>query len=287
MKKLFLPFLAILLISFHAAGQTLNEKTLLWEISGKDLSRPSYLYGTVHLMCPQDLQVSAVVKEKFNATQALFLEIKTDDPNMMAQMMAGLKMKDSSTLKSLLGQQHFDSLSTIFKTSTGIPLEMLNTAKPILVISMVYPSLLGCIPDSWEKTFETMAKPNNMPISGLETLADQMSALENIPYQMQANMLQKMMYNLDSSKLIFTNLLAAYNNKDLQGLYNMTTGDADFGPYEGALLIKRNQNWIPVMKEQAKKAPTFFAVGAAHLAGNEGVINLLRKEGYNVKPIMY
>ena len=287
MKKIVGFTLVLLGVVSFTFAQVPTEKTLLWEISGKDTREPSYLYGTIHLMCPQDLKVDQVVKDKFNATKELFLEIKTDDPNMMMEMMSGLKMKDSSTLKGMMGKTNFDSVSNLFQKSTGIPLEMLNTAKPILVISMVYPSLLGCTPDSWEKTFENLAKERSMPLKGLEKLSDQMKVLESIPYKLQADMLLKMMYNLDSAKNTFLTMLDIYKAKDLPGLYAMTTSDADFGQYEGAMLVDRNRSWIPVIKEQAKKTPTFFACGAAHLGGKDGLISLLRREGYTVKPVMY
>lgn len=268
-------------------AQAPTEKTLLWEISGRNTQEPSYLYGTIHLMCPDDLKVNPVIREKFDATKELFLEIKTDDPAMMSEMMNGMQMKDTSTIKGLLGKANFDSISSIFKSRTGLPLEMLNKAKPILVVSMIYPSLLGCTPESWEKTFENMAKEKSMPLKGLEKLSDQMKALEVIPYKEQAGMLLKMMYNLDSAKNVFLDMLAIYKSRDLTALYQMTTSDKDFGAYEGAMLLDRNKNWIPVIKEQVAKTPTFFACGAAHLAGKNGVIDLLRKEGYTVKPIMY
>lgn len=287
MKNLFT--LAICLAGFMSStfSQVPTEKTLLWEISGKEIKEPSYLYGTMHLMCPQDLKIDEVIKTKFNSTKELFLEIKMDDPNMMMEMMTGIRMKDTTTLKGLIGKTNYDSISSIFKKSTGMPLDMLNTAKPILVLSMVYPSMLGCTPDSWEATFQKMAKEKMMPLKGLEKLADQMNVLESIPYRAQADMLMKTMYNLDSAKNIFTEMLEIYKSKDLVRLYDMTTSDEDFGDYEGAMLIDRNKNWIPIMKEQATNTPTFFACGAAHLGGKDGVISLLRREGYTVKPVMY
>ena len=282
--------IAILVIfSLRSVGQ-LNkpdEKTLLWQITGKNIQEPSYLYGTIHIMCPSDLTISDVLKQKFSATQQLFLEIKLDDPAMMMEMMMGMKMKDSSTLKSLLGKANYDSVNSIFKKSTGIPLEMLNSTKPILIVSMIYPFLLGCAPDSWENTFQKMAKAQNKPLLGLEKISDQMNVLESIPYKEQADMLAKTIFNLDSAKTAFLNMLDVYKQKDIAALYTLTTSDEDFGTYERDLLSNRNHSWIKIISVQAEKMPTFFAFGAAHMGGQEGVINLLRNEGYTVKPILY
>jgi uncharacterized protein YbaP (TraB family) len=287
MYKLLASFAALFACIIHVSAQTRLEKTLLWEISGNGLAKPSYIYGTIHLMCPEDLHVSETLQKTFSATKELFLEIKTDDPGMMTEMLAGMQMKDTLTIEGLLGPGNYDSVSTIFTNKTGIPLKMLNKAKPILVVSMVYPSLMGCTPDSWEKTFETMAKKNNIPLKGLETISDQMKLLESIPYKEQAEMLMKTLYNLDSARAQFGTMLNIYKSKDLQTLYDLTVSDVDFGEYETSLLVNRNRNWIPIIKEQVRKTPTFFAVGAAHLAGENGVLNLLRKEGLTIRPVMY
>ena len=282
--------IAILVIfSLRSVGQSNkpDEKTLLWQITGKNIQEPSYLYGTIHIMCPRDLTISDVLKQKFSATKQLFLELKLDEPGMMMEMMMGMKMKDSSTLKSLLGKANYDSVNTIFKKSTGMPLDMLNSTKPILVVSMIYPFLLGCTPDSWENTFQKMAKAQNKPLLGLEKISDQMNVLESIPYKEQADMLAKTIFNLDSAKTVFLNMLEVYKQKDIAALYTLTTGDEDFGIYERDLLSNRNHNWIKIISVQANKMPTFFAFGAAHMGGQEGVINLLRNEGYTVKPILY
>ena len=287
MRIIILLLLALLNIQSIAQSIKEDEKTLLWEVTGKNIKAPSYLFGTIHIMCPGDLKVSEVLKQKFSTTQQLFLELKMDEFGMMMEMMKGMKMNDSSTLKGLLGKINYDSVNTIFKRSTGIQLDMLNSTKPILVVSMIYPFLLGCTPDSWENTFQKMAKEQNKPLLGLETLTEQMNVLESIPYKEQADMLVKTLFQMDSAKNVFLNMLEVYKQKDVIALYKLTTSDEDFGIYERDLLENRNHKWIKTIITQAETIPTFFAFGAAHLGGNQGIINLLRKEGYSVKPVSY
>ena len=282
---------ALIIFSFFSSlisstAQVPTDKTLLWQVSGKGITKPSYLFGTIHLMCAGELKMPAVVKEKFNTTTELYLEIDIDDPDMVKEMMAGMQMKDSSTLETLMGNK-FESANDVFKTSTGMPLKMLNTAKPMLVMSMIYPSLLGCTPVSWEGVFQTMAKEKAIEIKGLEKLQDQINVFDKIPYKVQSNMLVKMLQNIDSAKLQFHEMLDVYKKKDINQMNILTRKDEDLGVYEDVLLNNRNHNWIPVIGEEAKKRPTFFAFGAGHLGGEAGVINLLRKAGFTVKPIFY
>jgi hypothetical protein len=227
-----------------------------------------------------------IVKEKFNGSQQLFLEIDLDDPGMMKEMMTGMQMHDSSTIENLMGAD-FDKANNVFQSKTGVSLKMLNSAKPFLLMSMIYPSLLGCQPMSWDMEFQKMATAKQLEIQGLEKLSDQINVLEKIPYKVQSDMLFKMLQNLDSSKLSFEELSSVYKAKDINKLYELTKNDKDFGQYEETFLNDRNHNWIPVIGQQAKKKPTFFAFGAGHLGGDKGVISLLRKAGYTVKPVHY
>lgn len=286
MNKFFLALINIIAFTSVAKAQLPKEKTLLWEVSGKGITKPSWLFGTIHLMCADELKVPKIVEEKFNAAGSLFLEIDMDDPNMMKDMMTGMQMKDTSTLEKLMGNK-FDSVSSIFQTTTGMPLKMLNTAKPFLLMSMLYPSLLACTPASWESIFQKMAQEKGIETEGLEKLQDQMEVFDKIPYKVQSDMFVKMLLNIDSSKREFNQMLDLYKKKDINELNVMTTKEEDFGEYTDILLNNRNHNWIPVIGEQAKKMQTFFAFGAGHLGGEKGVINLLRKAGFTVKPVIY
>ena len=285
MKYLF-SFLTLTLVSFYLNAQVPTEKTLLWQVSGKGITKPSWLFGTIHLMCSDKMKMPKTVEEKFNTASSLFLEIKTDDPNMMKEMMMGMQMKDSSTLEKLMGNK-FDSVNKIFQSTTGLPLKMLGSAKPFLLMSMLYPSLLACTPVSWESVFEKMAHDKGIAIQGLEKLQDQMEIFDKIPYKVQSDMLVKMILNIDSSKKEFNEMLDVYRKKDINQLNVLTNKEEDFGEYTDILLDNRNHNWIPVIGEQAKKMPTFFAFGAGHLGGEKGVINLLRRAGFTVKPVFY
>ena len=286
MNKCLLAFITVTVFAFNLQAQVPKEKTLLWEVSGKGITKPSWLFGTIHLMCSDQLKMPKTVEEKFNTSRSLFLEIKMDDPDMMKEMMMGMQMKDSSTLENLMGNK-FDSVSHIFQTTTGLPLKMLNTAKPFMLISMLYPSLLACTPASWESIFEKMAQDKGIEIQGLEKLQDQMDIFDKIPYKVQSDMFVKMILNIDSSKKDFNEMLDVYKNKDINQLNVLTNKEEDFGKYTDILLDNRNHNWIPVIGEQAKKMPTFFAFGAGHLGGEKGVINLLRKAGFTVSPVFY
>jgi len=276
------------LTTLIANAQTALAKTLLWQITGPGIIAPSYLYGTIHLMCPQDIIVTTELRSKFYSTKQLFLELDMDDPSVMAKTISQMNMQNDTTLSQLLSKQQYDSVAATFKKLTGLSLEMMQTMKPELLESVIYPSLLGCEgAEAWEQKFMQMAKANNMKIKGLEQVEDQLKIFDEIPYKMQAEELAETVLHVDSVKKSFIDMLESYKQKDLNALNDMMNDEDDLTAYSDLLLTNRNAKWIPEIIEQAKLKPTFFAVGAAHLGNTNGVINLLREKGYTVNPVNY
>jgi hypothetical protein len=76
-----------------------------------------------------------------------------------------------------------------------------------------------------------------------------------------------------------------YKDQDIEGMQRQASEDPEIAGFEQILLINRNRNWIPVMERMMAEKPTFFAVGAGHLGGANGVLQLLKTAGYTVEPI--
>ena len=287
MKKFFAAAICCF-IYFFSGAQTQLENTLLWQITGPEIIKPSYLYGTIHLMCANEIKVSDTLRARFYSTQKLFLEVNLDDPSVMVKTMQKIQMKGDTTLQQLLSPSEYDTLAGKFKKLTGLSLSMMNSMKPELVESLIYPSLLGCSSaEAWEQKFEQLAKANNMQINGLETADDQLKIFDEIPYKAQAEELAESVLHIDSVKKSFNKMLALYKQKDLDALSKLMDESGTSSDFMDMLLNNRNKKWIPEIIEQAALKSTFFAVGAAHLGNTNGVINLLRQKGYTVTPVFY
>jgi len=133
-----------------------------------------------------------------------------------------------------------------------------------------------------------MAQDQEKAVDGLETAEFQMSLFDSIPYDAQAQMLMATIQSdeKDSESNQLEEMVKMYKDQDIQGMQRMVKGDeGGISEYEELLLLRRNRNWIPIMEDMMANNPTFFAVGAGHLGGEEGVIALLRKAGYKVAPI--
>src|SRR5690606_16752598 len=118
---------------------------------------------------------------------------------------------------------------------------------------------------------------------------DQMNVFNQIPYEDQAiDLLRTAKDNMAYDKTSFKKMLEIYSQKDIEALYDYMLSDKNVITSEhlDKMLDNRNKNWIQKIIEFANEQRVFFGVGAGHLPGDNGVINLLRKEGYTVKPVM-
>ncbi|WP_040280142.1 TraB/GumN family protein [Psychroserpens damuponensis] len=276
--------LALTLSSFILLQAQELEKSLLWEISGNGLTESSYIYGTIHMTC--DATLSEGITKALDETSLLVLELDMDDPKMQMSMMKGMYMKDGKTIKDLVSEEDYLTISKLVKDQMGIPLDAMGNIKPFFISAMFYPKLLDCPVQSYEEALMKVAHEQQEEVLGLETVEEQMSVFDEIPYEDQAiDLLRSAKNNLADDTASFKELMALYNDKNIEGMITMMETDKNLSTskHSDKILYNRNKNWINKITDHAKKQPTFFGVGAAHLAGNNGVIKLLRKAGYTVQ----
>jgi len=285
MKNLFLA-LGLLFFTQNRAQDL--APTLLWKITdGTENYKPSYLFGTIHATC--EVKLDGEVLEALQQTRQLYLEVKMDDPDLQSKMMKGAMMQNGKTTSKLLSKDDAKLLSDFLQKEAGFNLQMVDALKPMLLSSMLLPKLLDCPMQSVEATLMQLSKEQTEPIFGLETIEDQLQVFDAIPYEVQANELLEMVKNgLAESKTEIQTLLSLYREQNIENLYSfsLTSGSKMMGNYQEELLNQRNRNWIPIIVKISSETPTFYAVGAAHLAGKNGVINLLRQQGLKVEPVM-
>jgi len=269
------------------------ENSLLWEISGNGLENASYLYGTIHMIGADDFFLTEPTKIAFAESKRVAFEIDMENMNSMTVMfsMLGQVMMDGGmTLKKLLSEEDYATVDAHFK-EIGMPLFLLERVKPMFLSALAAGDMSGGdlqsgAVKSYEMEFMEMAKTNEQEIDGLETIAYQMSIFDSIPYPVQAEMLVESIKGGEEGSDQFAEMVKLYKAQDLAGMQEMFNAEeGGLGDYEDVMLNNRNRNWIPVMGKMMIEKKTFFAVGAGHLGGELGVVNLLRKEGYTVEAI--
>ena len=265
-----------------------DSNTLLWQVSGKKLKNPSYLFGTFHLLCKDDIKFSEQLKTVLLSSDEVYMEMDMDDPSTMLSGFFYMNMKGGKKLKDLYTAVEYKKVESYFTDSVGIPLMMLQSIKPYFLVAMLYPKMMNCKTASGvEEELVSIAKENKKEIKGLETIQFQSSVFDSIPYEWQAKELLKNIDSFSIYKKEFDTMLLQYKNQQLPAMEN-SLAKSEFGSdkYEDILLAKRNLNWVGQLKTIMKKESVFVAVGAGHLVGEKGLINLLRKEGYTVEPLV-
>lgn len=280
------------LITLSSYAQKDNENnTLLWKISGNGLEKPSYLFGTIHMICSDDAVLSNNMKKVIRNCDEVYLEVDMDNLFEMVSVMGKMKMLGDTTLRDLLNETDYKKVKAYFENKGSmLPFSMLEKFKPMLAASTLEQGEMPCENTSaMEQVIMEEAKANDKKIKGLETMAYQAGVLDSIPYKLQAQQLVSYIDSADagnSSEKMMKELFDAYRRQDLNKLEElMVESDASMSGFTDIMLFHRNQNWVKKLKGLLPAKSLLIAVGAGHLPGEKGVISLLRKEGYTVTPV--
>lgn len=285
MKKIQKLFAAafILLIASTTFAQSKSEiidNSLLWEVSGNGLAKPSYLFGTIHMICAADYSMNEQTKKAFAKTDRLTLEIDMSDAEQMSAMQ---KMAmGEKPLSENLTPEHYARLDALLQKQAGLSAKQLDSFTLLTVMSVLTIKTFGCLDMRYyEMEFIEMAKKSGKSVSGLETVNEQMALFEN---GISTEDILEMMEASDDAET--KKMVEIYKQQNLQQMYSMMTDEKSMSKEAKILMLdNRNSNWLKMMPAMMKKESVFFAVGAAHLPGEMGVIQLLKKAGYTVKAV--
>jgi len=129
------------------------------------------------------------------------------------------------------------------------------------------------------------AKKQKMEITGLEEPSEQLALFDSLPVDSVVAELVSMAKDYSKERTEYQKMLAAYKKQNVQALHDIIEASRVTEKDMDAFLDERNKKWIERMEERMEQKPVFFAVGAGHLLGENGIINLLRNSGYKVEPI--
>lgn len=264
-----------------------SNAQLLWKISGNGLSQYSYLYGTIHVMPKDKFSVSPKIRDAFNYSAMMALEVDLDmDLKTKIKVAQEMILPGGKTIKDYLSEEDFKKLHSFCIDSLKLKRSKLKKyyrLKPFFFSSVVAQEQMGET-SSYEMEFMKMAKKRKMKSIGLESIEFQMQTINKISIEDQAKMLVQELGANPTSQ--FEEMLNLYLKEDLEGLYKVVSEETDAIPeFNHNFLVVRNKNWIPVIEKNISSNSFFIAVGAAHLPGENGVIQLLRAKGYSVEPV--
>lgn len=299
MKKILVVVLA--LVSLTASAQSLDKKkgskkkaahtevnALLYRVSGNGLKQDSYIFGTVHAICQNDLQLGDSVHACLKRSKKLVLEADESkmDPN---EMMSKMMMKGDTSVSMLLSKEEYKRVDDFFTKELNLGFSRLQNLKPLMISSLTVLNMMPCPAteiSGVEKVLSVMAKSYQVGIEELEGASYQFALMDSIPYTLQAKALLTGVDSFELQKKQLSSLLEAYKKQDLNELSRIiqiqSLSDLN---YDELLMEKRNLLWIPKIEKMTKAQSCFIAVGAGHLVGEKGILHLLKQAGYRVEPI--
>ncbi len=288
MKKALSLLSLTFLLTVNAEAQKKNS--LLWEVKSPT-GKTSYLFGTYHLIGSEYLQTHKKVADAYTNSKTVVVETVIDSSKMMEMAMVGM-MPDKS-LKSMVDSADYEILKKEILRVTGYDIALFDQMKPMTVSAMYAMAMAeeeldgeGLSGNPIDVYFASFGKRNGKAIVQLETMMEQAEILYNgnTPEEQAAILVETVKDSLKSSEAT-GDLLDAYMKEDLDYMWEMAGEDEDPLMDMALLLDDRNTSWIEKLKPILDKGEAFVAVGALHLPGDIGLIELLKKEGYTLSPV--
>jgi len=273
--------------AFAAAAADSFDSGLLWRVERAGVTS-SYLYGTMHSDDPSVVKLPKPVQRAFDQAQSVTLEVVLD-PGSLLTMTSALLMTDGNTLESLIGPGLYERTVAVMLTR-GMPEMLVANMKPwaVAVILMTPPGNNGLVLDH---VLYQSAVAAGKKVHGLETVAEQMGLFDDLSRKDQIALLEDTLDNLDIVGQMFGKLLAAYLDRDLKRLLELNEASMrDSDPllaetFNRKVIVERNHRMAERMQSRLREGRQFIAVGALHLAGEEGLLKLLSERGYRLSRI--
>ena len=288
--------LAIAACNLQAQTETGHSGSVLWKISGKDLTKPSWLLGTLHMKSGEYLDSIPGALPAFQASEQVAGEINMSDmAALQLQVQKAMMMTPDTTYKMLYSDENYRFVSEKVASLMGAGLDQLGMLKPAAIqLSVASFAYIKFFPDFnpsnvLDVRIQAEAVKAQKPVLSLETADDQIHILFGIMnLQRQADVLLCSMQNLEKSMNMISELITNYNQGDLSKIYQQMK-NSDYCPStpeeEDAINKDRNIAWMKKLPEMMKDKSCFIAVGALHLAGEDGLLYILEQSGYIVEPI--
>jgi uncharacterized protein YbaP (TraB family) len=275
----------ILWAPFAKALQT-DTGSLLWKISGNGLKKPSYLYGTIHIQDKRAFDFTPEMLKAFKKSKGFAMELLPDAGSAIA-LMSKMALPKSTSLKDLYTAEEYALLEGEFLERTKAPLSLFTGYKPFIAYSMLAQSnFQSDMKEALDLHLLKKAKEQKKKLTGLETMDEQIGAILAIPDSTQARMLYEVATDSSGDNSEAEKMIRLYQEADLHGMEVMMQQEEIGIEFEQGLVITRNHNMadrmVPLMLDES----TFTAVGSLHLPGEQGILNLLRKKGYTVEPVI-
>ena len=274
----------LLIAPWAALAEAGFSEGLLFRIQGSD-GTASYLFGTIHSEDPRVTKLPQQVRAAFDASATLALEVDMG-PLSLLSAAGAMMLEEGQDLHSLVGDATYERCRETAKR-LGLPESVLNRYKPwaVAVLFSLPPADSGQFLDLLlYQAASTRAKK----IVGLETVDEQLGTFDGLSMTDQIALLEDAIENIEQLPKLLEALVSTYLRRDLRGLAELSLenfqGDSEIiGRFQEAAIFSRNRRMVDRLTPYIERGGVFAAVGALHLPGEQGMLNLLQQRGYPVE----
>ena len=290
-RESILRFCAVFVCMAVLSISTAIADTPVWLVRSVD--NVIYLGGTVHLLRPGDYPLPDEFEEAYQASSELYFETDIaamSDLSVQAQLLQQLTYSDDRSLRTVLSDEAYTALSAYTQTA-GLPIVTPEKFKPGLLIStlqiLVFQSM-GFTPQGVDAFFHTRAVADGKAEGQLETVQEQIGFIAAMGEGNESEFILLSLKDLTETGNVIDGMIGAWRSGDAQGLSELFVEDmkVEAPALYDTLLLERNLKWIPQINRMLQDADTeFVLVGAAHIVGENGLLDLLSQGGCEINQL--
>lgn len=263
-----------------------NGESMLWKVEGNDI-QTSYFFGTMHMINSEYYRFSENLTSRIEKSDAIIMEVGgMPNPLKTFQLMS----LDSGTVHSYFTSEQLIELLTFMDQELGItPQEFDQTygaMKPFFLLQTISQNYFEPTAKSYDLTIMSIAGEKEIPLIGLETIEEQLGFFDEVPIDKMAEMIIESIRDYEKEAKNIIKLMELYSKEKVDKLIPLLNKQSpEFMEFADLFLYNRNRAWVPKLSEEMKDKSCFVAVGAGHLFGENGLIDLFEKKGYTLTAI--
>ena len=286
--------LMLVLASAYEARAAAGEATSVWRVS--DGESTVYLGGTVHLLRPADFPLPQAFEQAYNDSEQIYFEIDFDDmadPAVLASFQRQLTYNDGRTLRTVLNDEAYRALED-YLARAGIPVAAVQNFTPGMLginLAVVQIMELGFTPEGVDAYFNAKTNEDRKAKGALETVQEQIDMLAALGEGEESEYVLALLQDMEEDIAKLDDMVIAWRTGDvarLDALFGVETLETpiDHATHE-LIFSQRNLRWLPQIEAMFEDADTeYVLVGAGHMIGEDGLLELLRGQGYSIEQLV-
>ncbi len=267
--------------------QSAFAQSLCWQIRGKGIKSPSYIYGTMHLADQRVIDKANNATKLLAKSKVYAMELDPDNVDM-SKVFKLLTASTGHSIKAQLTDQEWQLLDAIFKAKTNTSVSSFDSVQPFIIATLISTTINT---NNDEKAtildlhFYNLAQIKKIPTIGIETVDEQLDVFAKLSYAEQITMLRKAILEENTNQNEFDYIMKYYLAGDIDSLLDLSNDPSIPKEFADALLKSRNEKMAMRIASFIKSKSHFIGIGALHLPGEQGVLNLLRKKGFKITAV--